>query len=44
MINAISVEEELEAAQSKASNKDVTFFRLDAERASRSKVSFVLDR
>jgi len=32
------VEEELEAAQSKASNKDVTFFRLDSGHASRSKV------
>jgi hypothetical protein len=34
-----SMEEELEAAQSKASNKDVKpFFRLGSGRASRSKV------
>ena len=32
------VEEELEAAQSKRRSKDVTFFRLDNGRASRSKV------
>src|SRR5438309_11494925 len=32
------VEEELEAAQSRASNKDVNLFRLDSGRASRSKV------
>jgi archaellum component FlaF (FlaF/FlaG flagellin family) len=38
MINSIVVEEELEAAQSKASNKDVNLFRLGSGQASRSKV------
>ena len=38
LINTITVEEELEAAQSKASNKALSFFRLDSGRASRSRV------
>jgi hypothetical protein len=36
-----SVEEELEAAQSKATNKDVNLIRLDTGRASRSKAVII---
>jgi len=42
LIYAIRWKRNLEAAQTRASNKDITFFRLGNGRASRSKVYFIV--